>query len=883
MVSTTQPLTVIFFYLAASLLTSSAESPFKFESTPGKLPKDVVPRHYAIRLQPDLEKFVTTGKVDINIDVLKPAREIVLNALDLEITKAAITAPKTIPLESKADAEAQTVSFGLSETLAPGKYSLTIEFTGHLREQAQGLFFVRYSAGAGKKVMLATQMEATDARRMFPCWDEPVFRASFEPTVIVPKKHLTVSNMPIKNEKSLDGGLKEVHFEATPPMASYLMVLVSGELEALEDSFEGVRMRVITTEGKKEQGRYALESAKKILGYYNHYFGIKFPLPKLDQIAIPGGFGGAMENWGGITYNESILLFDPKTSSLETRQNVFGVMAHEMAHQWFGDLVTTAWWDNLWLNEGFASWMGTKATDHFNPDWQMWLDAGSAKSGVMRQDSLPSTHPILQPIANESQANDAFDGITYIKGQSFLRMLENYLGEEKFRHGMQLYMSRHRYSSTTTADLWAALEKASGKPVRALSAGWTEQPGLPVVNVSSQCEGGKDIVRLEQERFTVQDPGAKPLQWMVPVALADLTRTKSTRVELLTNKTTTVAFPNCDGVIKANFGDAGYYRVSYSPVMFQKLKSRMNSLPPEDRLNLLGDAWAMVTAQRATAASYLDLVASLGPEKTAAIWQDVLGRLGVIDGLQRGQPGRAAFRAWAIQMVRPQLQRLGWEPRAGELATDTLLRNSVISLLGEFGDKEIIAVARTRFQKFLTQPESLPPNLRPCIVNIVGHYSDRPTYDQLHRMARAAKGTEERRRYYGAMAAALDPPLAALTLPISLTDETVPQEAIYLVTDVAHSGEQPELAWKFAQDHMTQLLGRAEEFSRNMYVPSIMSAFSDADRADELEKYVKEKVSPKGATKAKEIAESIRLRAALKQRELPSIDHWVSARSSTID
>ncbi len=527
--------------------------------------------------------------------------------------------------------------------------------------------------------------------------------------------------------------------------------------------------------------------------------------------------------------------------------------------------------------------MGTKATDHFNPDWQMWLDAGSAKSGVMRQDSLPSTHPILQPINNESQANDAFDGITYIKGQSFLRMLENYLGEEKFRDGMQLYMSRHRYSSTTTADLWAALEKASGKPVRALSAGWTEQPGLPVVNVSSQCEGGKEIVSLEQERFTVQDPGAKPLQWMVPVALADLSRIKSTRVELLTNKTTTVAFPNCDGVIKANFGDAGYYRVSYSPAMFAKLKSRMNSLPPEDRLNLLGDAWAMVTAQRATAASYLDLVASLGPEKTTAIWQDVLGRLGLIDGLQRNQPGRAAFRAWAIQMVRPQLQRLGWEPRANEPATDTLLRNSVISLLGEFGDKEIITVARTRFQKFLTQPESLPPNLRPCIVNLVGHYSDRPTYDQLHEMARAAKGTEERRRYYDAMAAALDPSLAALTLPISLTDETVPQEAIWLVSGVAHSGEQPELAWQFAQDHMAQLLGRAEEFTRNMYVPSIMSAFSDADRADELEKYVNEKVSPKGATKARESAESMRLRAALKQRELPGIDHWVSARSPTID
>jgi aminopeptidase N len=860
-----------------------AESQFKFESTPGKLPKDIVPRHYAIHLQPDMEKFVTTGKVDVEIEVLKPTRQIVLNALDMEISKAAIIVPKTIPLEPKVDSEAQTVSFALPETLARGKYSLHIEFAGHLREQAQGLFFVRYPVGDSKKLMLASQMEATDARRMFPCWDEPVFRASFEPTVVVPKKHLAVSNMPIKNEKSLDGDFKEVHFDATPPMASYLVVLVSGELETLEDSFDGVKLRIITTEGKKEQGRYALESAKKILGYYNQYFGVKFPLPKLDSIAVPGGFGGAMENWGGITYNESILLFDPKTSSLETRQAVFEVMAHEMAHQWFGDLVTTAWWDNLWLNEGFASWMGTKCSEHFNPDWQLWLNAGSAKSSVMRDDSLRSTHPILQPIVSESQANDAFDQITYIKGQSFLRMLENYLGEEKFRDGMRLYMSRHRYSSTTTEDLWVALEKASGKPVRAISAGWTEQPGLPVINVNSTCEGGKNLIRLEQERFTVQDPDAKPLQWMVPIALGDLTKTKSTRVELLTNKSATVTFPNCDGVIKANFGDAGYYRVSYSPAMLERVKSRLTTLPPEDRLNLLGDAWAMVTAQRATVANYLDLVAALGPERTTAIWQDVLGRFGLIDQLQRGQPGRAAFRAWAIQLVRPQLQRLGWEPKASEPATDTLLRNSVISLLGQFGDQEVIAAARTQFQKFLSQPESLPPNLRPVVMDIVGRYSDRETYDKLHELARAAKGTEERRRYYSAMAGALDPGLAAITLPISLTDETVPQEAIWLVPGVAHSGEQPELAWQFAQDHMPQLLGRMEEFMRNMYVPAIMSAFPDADRADELQKYVNEKVSPKGATKAKEAAESMRLRATLKQRELAGIDHWISSHSHGID
>ncbi len=870
--------------LAVSLLllfllfpVSAAELPFKFESTPGKLPKDIVPRHYSLYLQPDLEKLVTTGKVEIEIEALKPAQQIVLNALDLEISTASITVEnKKISLQPKPNAEQQTVTFALPESLSPGKYALNIEFTGHLREQAQGLFYVRYPTDSGKKLMLCTQMEATDARRMFPCWDEPVFRAAFEPTVVVPEKHLTLSNMPIKGQKPLGAGLKEVHFEPTPPMASYLVVLVSGELESIEDSLDGIQMRIVTTEGNKEKARYALAESKKILGYYNEYFGVKFPLPKLDQIAVPGGFGGAMENWGGIVYNESLLLFDPKNSSLQTRQAVFGVMAHEIAHQWFGDLVTTAWWDNLWLNEGFASWMGTKCTDHFNPEWQVWLGAGNEKSGVMRRDSLRTTHPILQPVTNENQANDAFDDITYVKGQSFLRMLENYLGENAFREGMRIYMAQHRFSSTTTADLWAALDKASGKPVSAFSAGWTEQPGLPVVSVSSECKDGKQVVHLEQERFTVQDPQAKPLQWLVPVALADVLQPESMRVELLQGKSTNVTFPSCDSVVKANFGDAGYYRTSYTPSMLAKLASRMSSLSPEDRLNILGDTWAMVMAQRASATSYLDLVTSLGGEKTAAIWHEVLGSIAYIDRLERGRPERVAYRERMIELLRPQLERLGWEPRAEEPAPDTLLRGSVIRLLGIFGDKEVIASARQRFQKFVEHPESLAPNLRPAVISIVGRYSDRATYDQLHKLALAAKATEERQRYYSALASAQDPALAAMTLPISLSDETVPQEAISLVPGVAHAGEHPDLAWKFAKEHMTQLLARTEEYSRNGYVPGILSAFNDATHADELEQYVRENM-PNALTKAKEAAEGIRLAAAVAQRELPGIDKWVAA------
>jgi aminopeptidase N len=867
-------LSVALFGMA--VLNATAELPFKFETTPGKLPKDVVPRHYLIHLKPDLQTFTTKGEIEVDLDVLRPVRQITLNALGLEIGNASIAAPREITLQPTVNEAEQTVTFALPESMAPGKYKLSVEFSGRIGDKAQGLFYVRYAAPGGKKLMLGTQMEPTDARRMFPCWDEPSFRASFEPIVIVPEKHVSVSNMPIESEKSLGGGLKEVHFGATPPMASYLVVFVSGELEELKDSQDGVEIRILTTEGKREQGRYALESARKILAYYNQYFGVKFPLPKLDEIAVPGGFGGAMENWGGITYNERLLLYDPQKSSLETKQTVFAVMAHEMAHQWFGDLVTTAWWDNLWLNEGFASWMGTKATDHFNPEWQVWLNAGTSKTGVMSDDSRSSTHPILQPVKNESQANDAFDQITYRKGQAFLRMLENYLGQETFQKGLHIYMTDHRLSNTTTADLWAALEKASGKPVSAFSAGWTEQPGVPVVSASAECVDGKLMVHLEQERFSVQDPNAKPLLWKIPVALTDVTDPNFARVQLLEEKSAFVPFRNCESVVMANSGDAGYYRVSYAPALMEELKARINMLPPEDRLNLLGDAWAMIEANRAPATSYLDLVLALRDERIRAIWDNILGTLGYIDRLEGGQSGRPAFRQFAIQLVRPQLARLGWEPKAGEPPTDTLLRNGVIEWLGNFGDKDVITMARAKFQEFLTQPDSLPADVRPPIVRIVGHYADRAAYDQIHALARAAKGTEERQLYYRAMAGAHDPELAALTLPLSLTDETVPQEALALVPGVAVGGEQPELAWKFAQEHLAQLLGRAEEFRRNGYVPSIMIGFNDAARADELEKFVREKVSLKGATKARETAEAIRLKAALKERELARIDRWVA-------
>jgi aminopeptidase N len=857
------------------------EAPFAFNSTPGKLPKTVVPRHYTIRLEPDLDKFTTHGLVTVDLDVLRPVSEITLNTLDLEVSRATLAGPRQMELQPRVDRDQQTLTLPLPQEIPPGKYRLELEFSGRITEQAQGLFYVKYASPSGRKIILGTQMEPTDARRMFPCWDEPSFRAVFELTVVVPEKHLAVSNMPIEREQNLGNGRKEVKFRATPPMASYLVVLVAGELEELPGEAEGVKLRVITTEGKREQGRYALDAAKQVLAYYNRYFGIKYPLPKLDLIAVPGGFDGAMENWGGMTFEESLLLFDPKTSSEQTRRDIFVTVSHEMAHQWFGNLVTMAWWNDLWLNEGFATWMQNKATDHFHPGWDIWLGADGEKGAVMSDDATSSTHAIENEVTSESDAGDAFDNITYEKGEAFLRMLEDYVGEAQFRRGVHRYLAAHKYSNTTGADLWNALAAESGKPVKEMAGGWTEQPGLPVVKVAADRAGGRQTVSLTQERFTVDYADAAPQWWTIPISWADTAHLQAEKHLLLeevrANRPLTFTLRTGGEVIELNPRSIGYYRVEYDPALFQKLEQRAVGLPPAGQLTLAGDTWAMVQAGRASVTNYLGLAETLSSATTFAVWDQVISVLESVDSLEQGRPGRAAFQSCACKLLQAQWRRLGWEPRRGESTGDVLLRSRVIGALGHFGDQAVIATARQHFERFLQQPDSLPADLRAAVADIVGRYSDRQAYEALHNLARHAPGTEERQRYYRAMTAALDPDLARETLAISLADETVPQEAANLVAQVAANGEHTELAWDFAKRHAKQLLAKVDAFSRNDYLSSILDSSNDPDQGREMLDYVKAEVSEEALARAQQTADQIRFRAAFKQRVVPEIDRWVTA------
>ena len=908
------PLLAFLLLFLIRSLVAAVEKPFNFNETPGKLPKEVIPTEYAIRIVPNLDNFTFAGSETVKLNVRSSVHQLVLNGLELKIEAASIDG-KELPLPAiKTDNETELLTLTLPSELAAGDHALALRFTGKINQQGQGLFYMRYQEqGSGaRKVMVGTQFEATDARRFFPCWDEPAFRARFQLTAVVPENWLAVSNMPVESETLLNGRdpaaagghptsdtssgapgrrtlpprklMKEVRFASTPPMSSYLNVFVAGELDFIESQVGPTQIRVIATKGKAELGRYALEASAEILKYYNDYFGVPYPLPKLDQIAIPGGFGGAMENWGGITYYESRLLFDPKSSSGETKQNIYEVLAHEMAHMWFGDLVTMAWWDNLWLNEGFASWMGSKCTAHFNPQWEVWLARelprdptrriGIAKEAAMEGDARSTTHPIQQRVATEAEANSAFDDITYKKGQSFLRMLESFLGEDVFRNGIRQYIAAHKYSNTTTADLWNALSEASNKSVGEIAAGWTQQPGFPVVTVKREADGK---VRLTQERFTVNFKNAPRLLWQIPLTYLVVGETPATL--LMTGETTALENIPADRALKLNLNGAGNYRVEYDDRSWELLLKALPKLGVEDRVNLMSDAWALVQAGRAPVSLYFGLVEKLPVSTDLAEREQVINVLDFVNGLLVGSSERERFQRCARSLLRPTFATLGWEPKPNEPPNAGRLRASLIGALGHLNDPEIIAGCHDRFEKYLARRASLPPDLRAPVLAVVGRYSDEKTWNKLHELGLKTTSIEDQQNYYEALACTTDPKLVKKTLAIALTDELPTSRAIFLVSRVARDSGHPDIAWEFAKANMKALLAKVDAAGANRYAPSLFTFFSDSPRADELKNYAAKSLAPASAPEVAKVVDEIQFRAEFKKRLVTQLNEWMERKN----
>jgi aminopeptidase N len=851
--------------LAAAAFAAHAEAPYKFSATPGKLPKDVIPLQYAAHLIPNLSDNTFLGSESVEIDVLSPTSTIMLNAVNIDIDAASLAGKDIgeLKLAPHIDKEQETLSFHLERPLAPGRYKLALKFHGLINHEARGMFHMQYKVGGVDKKMLATTMEPTDARRLLPTWDEPSFRATFKLTVDVPANFKAFSNTPVEKQEKLDGGLQRIWFGVTPKMPSYLVVLVAGELERLGGKQDGVDIGVVTTEGKLASAAYPLAATRDVLRYYNNYFGVPYPLAKLDQIAIPGGFNGAMENWGGIVYNEAALLVDPKKSPDNVKQVTFSVNAHEVAHQWFGDLVTMAWWDNLWLNEGFASWMATKATDHFHPEWRPYLEGQVEREHILNLDARKTTHPIQTPVVNESQAANAFDNITYGKGEAFLRMLEAYLGEDQFRKGIRAYMAKHQYSNTTSADLWAALEKASGKPVEKLASDWTTQPGFPVVKVAQVCEGGKRKVTLSQEQFRLDEPAKQQRTWNVPVQVG--TVGGKAYYTLLTGASTTVVQGGCDGALVVDPMSVGFFRVQYDQASFDALAAQAPKLPDTTRLKLQADAWGMVMADRMQLDGYLKLVAKYGDEPRLAVWDAILGNLSALDNLAMGEPERPLVRRFVIDLVTPKFSKIGWDEKAGETVEERQLRALMANALARAGDPAAIAEGKKRFARYLADPSSVSPSMIGFVMNVAGRYGDTVTYEALAARAAHTESTEERNRFGMALAKSQDPALAARTLQLAVSTQLPPQATTMIVPSVA-ANEHIDQAWAFAVANREALMKNQNAIGRDQAFANIVAGSSNPAHADMLEGYVKQHFGPDALVEAGRVANGIRIRAALKAR-----------------
>jgi len=833
------------------------------------LPADIVPLHYEVAVTPDAAALNFTGSVKIDIEVRQATSRIELNAADLTFSHAALSGVAQEP-QVAFDASEETATLAFAAPIAPGRYVLSIDYAGKINNNAAGLFYLDYDAAGGKKRALFTQFENSDARRFVPCWDEPARKATFTLTVTVPSDEMAVSNTPVASSETMAGGSKRVRFAETPKMSSYLLFFGLGDFERISRTVDGVDIGVITKRGDTAQGQYALDAATQILPYYEDYFGTKYPLPKLDLVAAPGlsQFFGAMENWGAIFFFERDLLLDPKISTEDDRQGVFLTVAHEMAHMWSGDLVTMDWWDGIWLNEGFASWMENKATDRFNPAWNVWLGAIGSKERAMRVDSRAGTHPIVQPIHDVLQANEAFDTITYSKGMSVIRMLENYVGDDAWRAGMRTYVQKYAYANAVTDDLWAEIEKSSTVPVTEIAHDFTLQEGVPLIRVAALPHA----ISLTQDRFAVDDSGKAPTAWRVPVVEKALGGKGEWRELVSRDKPAVITLAN-GAVPIVNAGQAGYFRTLYDKTLSARLAAHFRALAPIDQLGLLNDERALGYAGYEPMTDSLALIGRARAGMNPQVLSDVAGQIAALDVLYRDLRGRAALRAYGLRVLRPLFTKVGWNAKPGEDANTALLRSDLLAALNQLDDPQVIAAARSRFAAFVNNPASLTGDLRSSVLDIVAAHADAASWEQLHSLAKSAPSSLEKRQFYLLLGQAHDRALAQHALDLALGDEAPVTMRPALIRSVAEYF--PDMAFEFAVAHAEAINAMLEPDSRNEFIPGLANVSHDPAMIAKLDAYAGAHIPATARQMTVKVEASVVYAAMVRDKRLPEVDAWL--------
>lgn len=857
-------------------LAATAKAPPMREATT-QLPRGVVPTHYDVAVVPHADKLTFDGQVTITLNVLKPTASITLNAADLTFSEASLTPTKLKIMVGKpkvtVDEKAQTATFTFDHPLPAGEYRLAMTYAGKIGTQANGIFALDYDTKAGKKRALYTQFENSDARRFIPSWDEPNYKATFNLTATVPSADMAVSNMPIVSKKDLGNGMTEVHFGQSPKMSTYLLFFSVGEFERATKMAEGTEIGVIAQKGMVDQADFALDSSAAVLKEYNDYFGVKYPLPKLDNIAAPGQsqFFSAMENWGAIFTFEYSLLLNPTISTQGDKQRVFNTAAHEMAHQWFGDLVTMSWWDDLWLNEGFASWMAERTTERLHPEWHTNLDLVGTREGAMSLDAVATTHPVVQHVETVEQASQAFDSITYSKGQAVITMLEAYVGPETWRTGVRNYIKAHAYGNTVSDDLWKSVQAAAGKPITQIAHDFTLQPGIPLIRVqTTACNAGKTEVLLSQGEFTKDRPNKKPLRWHVPVIAKTL---DGKAVTTVVDGKGSVTVPGC-GPVLVNAGQTGYYRTLYSPQQFAALKGDFAKLAPIDQLGLMGDTWALAMAGQEPVANVLELAKATPADADPQVWGEVAGYFEAIDGYYKGDEARQTrFRAFALERLRPVFARIGWEAKAGESVPTALLRTQMIGTLASLGDKDVIAEARRRFAAQKTDPKAVPVPLRKTITAIVARNADTATWNQLHDEAKAETTPLIKDQLYAMLSVAKDDALAKQALDLALTPEPGATNSAGMIRIVSY--DHPDMAFDFAVAHREQVDKLVDSTSSSRYYPALGASSFKPEMIDKIKAYADAHIAEGSRRVANTVIANIQYRMMIRNDRLSDVDAWL--------
>ena len=874
-----------------------------FMAVAQRLPGNVLPEHYSLSFTPDLQKATFAGHETIDVRITQPATSITLNAIELELQDVSITQNgNTQKAHVTFAPEKEQATLIVPAQLAAGPASIQIQFTGTLNDKLRGF----YLAKTKLRNYATTQFEATDARRAFPSFDEPALKSTFDVTLIVNKGDTAISNGRIVSDTPGPGEDKHtLKFSTTKRMSTYLVAMAVGDFQCNDGEADGIPIRVCGTPDKKPLGTVALRYAEEILKFYNQYYGIKYLFEKLDILGVPDFEAGAMENTGAIFYRESVLFIDDKDSAVDSRQQVFEILAHEMAHQWFGDLVTMKWWDNIWLNEGFATWMALKPSQALHPEWNATLDAVKATNSAVLLDSLRNTHPIRAKADTPDEINELFDPISYEKAAAVLRMVEAYVSPDVFRRGVNVYLRKFQYSNAAAEDFWGTLALASGRPIDRIMPTFVNQPGVPLIKVSMKCvtppvtaerpvrrkgrrsrvpakPQPKTEITASQKRFIAgnNSGSAGTEQWMIPVCF----KSSSSRpfCQIFSERQQTVSLPGCSQWVMTNANAVGYYRTQYDSAILKSLSTVLTDhLNTAERMSLLTDQSALMRSGQENIAAFLDLVAALSSDQERAVMESYVPTLRSINRYLLTSADREAFHAWIRSTFRPMMAKVGWTPAPGESEDMHTLRSDLVDILGMIGeDPETISESTRLAQQYLKDFHSVDATLAKQVLQVAARYGNAELFDQYLAARQDARSPEQYYNVDAAMSEFRAPQLVQRLLQISISPEVRNQDAPFMVFSVLMNADVQETAWPWVKQHWDEVEKKTTMSSGTTIVSGTQN-FCSAEARDDVQRFFSEHKVPSAERALKQVVERIDSCISFREHQQTNLAAWLGQHGST--